>query len=136
MRNHGLNQAEPQPYVSGVMAGRPPSTEGTAFGKRVAELRKRRGITQAELAKVLGVTSQMIVYCERRASNPSLDLLVKLSGALEVTIGELVGEDSPRRGKKPGPPSALDARIERVRQLPKKKQDLAVKMLDVVLDGA
>lgn len=134
MIKYGLNRAEPGPYVEGTMAGRPPSTEGTVFGRRVAEFRKRKGLTQAELAAILDVTAPMIVYCERRAANPSLELLLKLSKALDVTVSELVGEE-PASKRKPGPPSELDERVERVRHLPKKKQELAVKMLDVVLDG-
>jgi len=115
------------------MAGRPPSSEGTEFGKRVAEARKRKGLTQAELAYILGVTAPMVVYCERRAANPSLELLLKLSKALDVSVAELIGEEPQRRRGKPGPPSELEERIERLRQLPRRDQETVLKMLDGLL---
>ena len=134
MLKPGLYEADPQPYAHGAMAGRPPSTEGTAFGKRVADFRKRKGLTQAELAVILGVTAPMIVYCERRAANPSLDLLLKLSKALDVTVGELVGDDEPEpRRRKPGPPSELEERFERLRRLPRRDQETVLRMLDGLL---
>lgn len=132
MINHGTDATDPQPYSHRAMAGRPPSSEGTEFGKRVAEARKRKGLTQAELAAALGVTGAMIVYCERRAANPSLDLLVKLSKALDVTVAELVGEKTQKKGK-PGPQSELEERFDRLRQLPRRDQETVLKMLDGLL---
>ena len=115
------------------MAGRPPSTEAPAFGKRVAALRKERGLTQMELADQLGVSPQMVDYYERRAVNPSLDLLHKLATAFGLTVGELLGETTVKAKKRPGPASALEEKFEQLRRLPKREQETVLKMLDGLL---
>jgi transcriptional regulator with XRE-family HTH domain len=126
-----------QPYADGAMAGRPSTREPSAFGKRLAALREQKGVTQSELADRLGVSQQLVAYYERRALSPSLDFVEQLATALDVQLTELVGDDSskPRR-LRPGPVSQLEVRFERLRQLPRKKQQLAMKMIDTLLDNA
>lgn len=53
-------------------------------------LRKKRGMTQGDLAQVAAVPRSTITYLESGQSNPSLQNLAKLSGALQVTIEELI----------------------------------------------
>ncbi len=117
------------------MAGRPSSSEPPPFGKRLIELRKSRGLAQGEFADLLGVTPQTVEYYERRAKNPSLDLLLKLAAALGVTVSELVG-DVPQKRAKPGPPSDLEERLEKIRRLPRKEQEVVLRMLDGVINSA
>jgi transcriptional regulator with XRE-family HTH domain len=123
------------PYGEQAMAGRPSSSEPPPFGKRLIELRKNCGLAQGEFAEILGVTPQTVEYYERRAKNPSLDLLLKLAAALNVTVSELVG-DAPARRMKPGPPSELEERIEKIRRLPRKEQEVVIRMLDGVINSA
>ena len=121
------------PY-RGAMAGRPSTKKPPQFGQRLIELRKRRGLAQGEFADVLGVTPQAVEYYEHRARNPSLDLLVKLASALDISMSELIGETEEKtRRKKPGLPSALEERLDRLRQLPKAQQETVLKMLDGLL---
>lgn len=65
------------------------------FGKRLKEVRTRRGITQIELAERLGLSSsQHISKIERGEKSCSIDLLVELSCSLHVTTDYLLkGED-------------------------------------------
>ena len=123
------------PYRGQAMAGRPSSSEPPPFGKRLIELRKSRGLAQGEFADLLGVTPQTVEYYERRAKNPSLDLLLKLAAALGVTVSELVG-DVPQKRAKPGPPSDLEERLEKIRRLPRKEQEVVLRMLDGVINSA
>jgi len=125
----------PWPYVDRAMAGRPSSSEPPPFGKRLIELRKGRGWAQGEFAEILGVTPQTVEYYERRAKNPSLDVLLKLSAALGITVSELVG-DVPVKRSKPGPTSELEERIEKIRRLPRKEQEVVIRMLDGVINSA
>lgn len=116
------------------MAGRPPSTDAPPFGKRLAHFREKNGLTQAELASVLGISQQLVAYYERRATNPSLGFVEKAASALGVTVAELVAEAPIRREtKKRGPRSHLEDRFERLKKLPRAKQDLVVRMIDAVL---
>lgn len=60
------------------------------FGKRIASLRKKSGLSQAELADKLGVTSQAVSKWECGSALPDIDLLLELSGFYHVTINELL----------------------------------------------
>jgi transcriptional regulator with XRE-family HTH domain len=62
-------------------------------GSRVAELRKRAGKTQAELARDAGVSLMHLSAIERGAAdNPTLATLTALAVALNCSIGDLLGE--------------------------------------------
>ena len=63
------------------------------IGKNIALLRKRKGLTQDELAKVLSVSNQAVSKWEAGKCCPDIELLPELAGLFEVSIDELlVGE--------------------------------------------
>ena len=64
-------------------------------GERIRERRQEIGLTQDDLAKILGVTPQHISAIENDKRLPSLDFLVKLARALKVTTDYLLsGEEA------------------------------------------
>jgi len=72
------------------------------LGRRVRELRTKKGWTQEELAEATRVTRGCIVAVEGRKQNVSMDILVRLANAFFVAPEVLLGSDSvvnvPRRG--------------------------------------
>jgi transcriptional regulator with XRE-family HTH domain len=56
------------------------------FGKMLATLRRKKGLTQIELAGKSGVSKRAITYYERETKNPSVAVLNKLATALEVPV--------------------------------------------------
>lgn len=63
-----------------------------AIGKRIAAKRKALKLTQAELANACDVSDQYISNIERSTSIPSLEMIMKLSYAMDTTPDEfLVG---------------------------------------------
>ncbi len=64
------------------------------FGKRIAQHRKSRNLSQAELAEHLGVTSQAVSKWECGCTLPDIELLLELSQLYGVTINDLLcGDD-------------------------------------------
>lgn len=59
------------------------------FGKRLAELRVSKDITQENFAFELDVDRTYISYIERGKRNPSLYMLWKIARALKVEFSEL-----------------------------------------------
>ena len=59
------------------------------FGKRLAELRTNKDITQEKFAFELDVDRTYISYIERGKRNPSLYMLWKIAKALGVHLSEL-----------------------------------------------
>lgn len=59
------------------------------LGKRLAELRASKNITQENLSFELDVDRTYISYIERGKRNPSLYMLSKIAKALRVHLSEL-----------------------------------------------
>lgn len=67
--------------------------ESTVLGLKISYYRKLKGLTQAELAERVGVSSQAISKWEQQINCPDIMLLPELSKILGVTIDELFGND-------------------------------------------
>ncbi len=55
------------------------------------ELRKEKGLTQLELAKILNTTQRRISYFEQGKVEPDLSALIDLSIYFEVSTDYLIG---------------------------------------------
>jgi putative transcriptional regulator len=56
---------------------------------RIKELRARQNLTQADLASMVGVRRETILFLEKGKYNPSLKLAHKVAMALGSTIEEV-----------------------------------------------
>jgi transcriptional regulator with XRE-family HTH domain len=121
-------------YNPDVMAGRPPTKDAPPFGRRLAALRKSRGLSQKELASRLETTREIIDYYERRSVNPSLAFIERSAQALEVSVAELLGSEPKHGRNRPGPAPQLAQRLEQIRLLPRKEQEFVIRFLDTVLE--
>ena len=116
------------------MAGRPPTRKPTAFGKRVAAARQRRGLTQEQLANLIGVSQRMIDYYERRATNVKTEVVIKLAHALKISSDELLGIKPIK--DRPGRKSKLSRQLEQLERLPRSKQQAILQVLEMALKSA
>ena len=116
-------------YADVDMAGRPSLHEAPPFGQRLATVRKTRGLSQTQLAKLLGKSREMIDYYERRAKNPSMEVILKAAEVLHIPANELLGGEV-KFNRKPGPPSRLQELTEKLSDLPRTKQRVIVEMLE------
>ena len=61
------------------------------FSFNLKKYRKRKNLSQCKLAKTLHYGCTAIANYESGRNEPSIDSLIKLAEALDVTIDELVG---------------------------------------------
>lgn len=59
------------------------------IGRKIAEFRKARGLTQRRLAEELGVAVTWISHLETKGSNLEVKTVVKIANALGVAAREL-----------------------------------------------
>ena len=59
------------------------------FGKRVAEVRKSKGVTQQELAENIGMSVVAIAYIETGKRWARLGTLNKIANSLKVSVADL-----------------------------------------------
>lgn len=60
------------------------------LAKNLRYVRERRGLTQAKLATLAGVPRSTLALTETGSGNPTLLVLARLAGALQVSIEELI----------------------------------------------
>ena len=60
-----------------------------AFGRRLAEVRKQKGLTQQQLAEKLDISLVSIGYIETGKRWPRLVTLYRIATALKVNIDQL-----------------------------------------------
>lgn len=63
-----------------------------AVGKRIAEFRKQKNLTQTELSDAMGVSFQAVSNWERGNSMPDISKLAELTEILGTSIDELLGK--------------------------------------------
>lgn len=60
------------------------------FGSHLRRLRERKGFSQQALADTANITKITIFRIENGKNAPSLDLLISISDALEISFKELM----------------------------------------------
>ena len=89
----------------------------SAFGERLAELWAERGITQGQLAEMIGSSQRAISTYEAVAEYPPTAVVVELAKVLKVSADELLG-------LKPPPKAARSKEDPEIRRLWKKFQQV------------
>jgi transcriptional regulator with XRE-family HTH domain len=60
----------------------------TNFGKRLASVRKQKGMTQEKLAELVDVHRTYIGFIEQGKRNPSIGNIHKIAKSLKVSLDE------------------------------------------------
>lgn len=97
------------------------------IGKRIAHKRRELGHTQWQVEEMADITQKYLSNIERATSGLSLDVLMRLCDALEVTpdyllLGTTYAADDVS--------AAIESRVSRMSP---KQQELALSMLDWIL---
>lgn len=99
-----------------------------SFGKRLTEARKKKKISQEELAKVLNTKGPVIGRYERDEMKPSIEAAAKMASMLGVSLDYLVGNTD----------NELDAgtlkRIQDIDKLPDEDKIMVYSFLDSFID--
>jgi transcriptional regulator with XRE-family HTH domain len=103
-----------------------------ALGAHIALLRKSRGMTQAELARSIGVSQQAVFAYELGERRVSVFILVKLAKVFAIAVEELMGISRPVRiPKRRLSPRAM-RHAERLQALSKTQQRFIVRIIDIL----
>jgi transcriptional regulator with XRE-family HTH domain len=124
--------SETQPAMATISA-----QERTFFiklGTRIANARNAQQMTQAQLAKALGIAQQTYDGYEQGIRRVPVSMLPELASILAVSIEELIGVPIPS-GKR-GPQPRLLQQIERIQRLPRPQQRFVMQMIDTALQAS
>ena len=102
------------------------------FGKRLAEARQSRGLTQDELSARVGLSNRMIACYEREEAEAPGPQIPALARALRVTTDELLGVKALPYIPRPKTARLLK-RLQQVEALPPADQRAVLKVVDALL---
>lgn len=106
---------------------------GLDFGKKLAECRKAKGLSQKELAKLLNTSHSVIGKYEREEMTPSIEAAVKLAKLLDTTVAYLLGENKDANLLKN---PAMLRRLQDIEDLPQEDKNGVLYALDNLLKAA
>jgi transcriptional regulator with XRE-family HTH domain len=106
-----------------------------AVGRRLRELRSRRGLTQTEIAEQLRIDQSLVSAYERGTVRLHGAIIAALAKTLRTTSDEILGL---KKVQQDGVFSdrRFIRRLERVEKLPKRAKQALLKTIDTYLDGA
>lgn len=100
------------------------------LGEHIVLLRKQKDLSQADLGKAVGTSGDIIGRYERDEVKPSIEVVIKIADALEVSIDYLVGKTT----------LALDKvtlkRIQEIQGLPDQDKTHLFALMDAFLRDA
>lgn len=103
------------------------------LGKRIARLRKERGITQTELADKIGIIQSVVSAYERDKLRMYADTAIRFARVLRVTPNVLFGYDD-REDNGAEPSLKIARRMRKIEELPPKRQRAVLRTIDAFLD--
>jgi transcriptional regulator with XRE-family HTH domain len=103
------------------------------FGERLTQIRQGRGLTQAELARAVGVSRRVIAYYEQEGAQPPGAMLVELAKALRTSTDHLLGLKPHKETTSPRTARLLK-RLQKIEHLPPTDRRVLLKMLDSLVE--
>jgi transcriptional regulator with XRE-family HTH domain len=88
---------EHEPVISELVGDQSALENFSEVAQRVREIRRKRHLSQFQLAGIMKVPRTYISKIENRKILPTLDSLERLAAALDVNLGELVSDARSRR---------------------------------------
>jgi transcriptional regulator with XRE-family HTH domain len=103
------------------------------FGKKLYELRTRKGYTQTKLAQIAGVSQRVVEYYEKYAKRPSIDKVKKLAAALGVSDEELLGVRFLKPDKEEIPYKIMK-KVRVIQKLPTRDQNAIFNLINALAE--
>ena len=114
------------------MAGRLKRTRPKQ-GQRLLRLRQAAGLTQEDLADLIGESQSNIAFWEQSEKPPRSDILPKMAEALGVRLEDLLDTNS-RPARKGGPTGKVQKVFEEVSKLPRRQQEKIIEFVSAFVN--
>jgi transcriptional regulator with XRE-family HTH domain len=100
------------------------------IGQRIARLRKGRGLTQAELAEKIGISTSVITDYERGKAHLYDELIARFAVALGVSSDEILGLKNASSHGKLAPSLRVMRRAKEIENLPESRKKSILRTID------
>jgi transcriptional regulator with XRE-family HTH domain len=110
-----------------------PQPDDKAFGLRLQEIRKRRGLSQVEVAQRLGIHQSLISQYERGYLRLHGALLVRLATVLETTPDEILALKSAKAEADQPQDRRFVRRLHKIQKLSPHEKKILLGTIDAFL---
>ncbi len=97
------------------------------FGDNMMLIRKKKGLSQADLGRMIGTSGDVIGRYERGDITPSIEVVSKIADALEVSVDYLIGKTKMQLDKQ------TLKRLEDISTLPEENKTFVLNLIDMAL---
>jgi len=97
------------------------------IGNNLLSVRKKAGLTQAEVAEAAGLSDRTYADIERGSVNMKIETILRICEALHVTPDEILTEENPSFANK------QNEIFERLNSCSPKEKEIALNLLSVYL---
>ena len=120
-----------RPYTPGM--ARTLQRQRPKQGARLAALRRAAGLTQVELAQLVGESQQNIAFWEQSERPPRSNVLPKLAKVLGVKIEQILEGKLPET-RRAGPVGKAQKIFEEVSTLPRRQQERIIETVSALVE--
>ena len=99
---------------------------------QIKAIRKKKGVSQYELASKLGVTQRVISYYENTRTNLSVEIINKIAKALGVSQKKFFEYDNNKQEEQTTLSPAMQKKINLIKDLPQSDQQYILKTIDML----
>lgn len=108
----------------------------TDLGKRILDLRKRKNLSQTDLANAVGISYAQIGRYETKDTQPPAEVLKKIADALGTTVDYLISGDTGEKAKAALKDSELLQQFKAVEGMSEDDRTVVKKLIDAFITKA
>ncbi len=109
----------------------PPVETGISVGKNLAMIRKKRGLSQAQLAQQIGITQTLVSDYETGRLHLNDEMIIRFAISLGTSADAILGLHGTEGEQET--PLRISKRLQKIKTLPSGKQKTVLQALDLAL---
>ena len=110
--------------------------QASQIGRRIAQIRKAKGLTQQELASTVGITQTLLSSYERGRLRIAAEMLAQIALALGASADQILGIEQEKESEGLGVSRKILKRMRQIEALPASQQRALLTNVDMFLRGA
>jgi transcriptional regulator with XRE-family HTH domain len=105
----------------------------TDLGRRILDLRKRKNLSQTDLANAVGISYAQIGRYETKDTQPPAEVLKRIADALDTTVDYLISGDTEEKAKATLKDSELLQQFRAVEQMSEDDRTVIKRLIDAFI---